>query len=102
MRTIILLFAMASLITLSSLSFAASRSMCPEKTFDTTTVEGVYLGNSCGDMCYTTIKLKNGEEFTFICGEEESEKYFKKKGNMVSVTVELQQFWNEYVGECDR
>jgi hypothetical protein len=62
----------------------------------TKTLEGIYLGNQCGDMCYSAIKLSDGKDFGFMCGEDESESLFGEAGNKVSVTYELTQSFIEY------
>lgn len=102
MRKLLFCLALSVLLAVPTPSRAASRSMCKEKVMGTETVEGVYLGTECNDLCYSTIKLKNGEEFTFLCGEEEAERFFGTPGSHVSVTVELQQFWNELANQCAR
>lgn len=102
MRTFLFCLALSVLLAVPTPSRTASRSMCKEKVMGTETVEGVYLGTECNDLCYSTIKLKNGEEFTFLCGEEEAERFFGTPGSHVSVTVELQQFWNELANQCAR
>ena len=102
MRKLLFCLVLSGLLAAPALSPASSRSMCKEKVLGTETVEGVYSGTICGDFCYSTIKLKNGEEFTFLCGEEEAERYFGAPGSQVSVTVELQQFWNEFGNLCAR
>ena len=102
MRNVLFCLVLAVLLAASAQPAAASRSLCTEKVLGTETVEGTYVGTACGDFCYSTIKLKNGEEFRFLCGEEDAERYFGVPGSQVSVTVELQQFWNEFGNLCAR
>lgn len=102
MRNLIFSLALSVLLVVPFQPVAASRTMCKEKVMGTETVEGIYLGTECNDLCYSTIKLNNGEEFTFICGEEEAERFFGAPGSHVSVTVELQQFWNDLANQCAR
>jgi len=49
--------------------------------------------------CYSTIKLANGENFSFMMGEDQAEKVFGEgTGQKVSVQYEVQQFWREEGG----
>jgi len=79
-----------------------AKNYCPEKILDTLVVEGKYVGVECGDMCYATILLNNSEEFSFLCGEDDANKYLGSPGTQVKVTVNIEQFWNEYGNECSR
>lgn len=94
--------ALIVMILLSENTLAASKSMCPDKVLGTESVEGVYLGTACEDFCYSTIRLRNGEDLTFLCGEDNAAKYFVQKGAHVKAALELQQFWNELGNECSR
>lgn len=101
MKIIILLTAL--LFVLNSAAIAASKSMCDERVLEKNTVQGIYLGADCEDMCYAAIRLENGEEFSFICDDVAARKYFgDEPGSFVSVTYEVKQFWNEYASECAR
>lgn len=81
----------------------ASPSLCPEKVLDTNQIEGIYQGVECGgDFCYASLTLDNGDDFILMCGEEQGEDLFGLVGNRVSVTYEIQQFWNEPGGMCSR
>ncbi|WP_298996737.1 lysozyme inhibitor LprI family protein [uncultured Desulfovibrio sp.] len=91
-----------AVILLSGNASAASKSMCPDKVLGTEAVEGVYLGTACEDFCYSTIRLRNGEDLTFLCGEDNAAKFFGQKGAHVKAALELQQFWNELGNECSR
>jgi hypothetical protein len=74
---------------------------CPEKVWATGSVEGVYQGNDCGDYCYSTLALDDGESFIFMCGEDVSKEFFGQPGNRVSVTYEARQFWSEMARSLD-
>lgn len=93
---------MALILLLPTMAIAQSQKMCTEKVLDTGMVEGLYGGVICGDFCHVSIRLDNGEEFSLIEGPADAEKLFDKIGNRVSATYELQQFWNEFGGECAR
>lgn len=73
-----------------------------KKVLDMFTVEGVYLGIECGDFCYASLKLDDGKEYSFACGEDDANKNFGKIGNRVCVNIKVQQFWNEYANDCSR
>jgi hypothetical protein len=94
---------MTCILSLPPISFAASKSQCPDKILSSDTVEGVYIGiEDGGDDSWATIKLDNGEEFTFIASEDQIEKFFGKIGNRVSAQYELIQFWHEGSDACQR
>lgn len=92
------------LLISSGLSLASSIDDCPDKLFETKTVEGTYLGNKCGgDFCYSDVELDNKEKISLMCDEDDAEKFFGKgKGQRVSVTYEVRQFWNEPAADCER
>ena len=100
MRIIFLI--LIAVILLSGNAFAASKSMCHDKVLGTESVEGVYIGTVCEDFCYSTIRLRNGEDLTFLCGEDNAAKSFGQKEANVKASLELQQFWNELGNECSR
>lgn len=100
MKKSFFIFILLLIFSNSNLIYAA-KSRCPDKILGTDTVQGIYQGNECGDMCYSTIKLDTGENFTFIQGEDDS-RIFGDVGNRVEVTVNIEQFWNEYGQQCDR
>jgi TPR repeat protein len=82
---------------------AATRSMCPDKVLNTGTIEGIFLGVECIDMCYGAVKLPSGENFVLLMDEDEAEKVFGKgTGQKVSITYNVEQFWNEYGEICSR
>ena len=86
----------------SAALWAENHPACPEKVLDRGTVEGVYQGTECGDMCHAEIKLDNGDIFYVLADPDEADKVFGKTGNRVSVTYEVQQYWNEFGGMCAR
>ena len=97
-----ILIVLIAIITLSSNALATSKSMCPDKVLGAEAGEGVYLGPVCEDFCYSTIRLRNGEDLAFLCGEDNAAKFFGQKGTHVKASLELQQFWNELGNECSR
>ena len=96
------LFIFTAILILTSNALAASKSMCPDKVLGKETVTGVYQGTECGDFCYSTIRLGNGEELTFLCGEDNAVQFFGQQGSHVRASLELLQFWNELGNECTR
>jgi hypothetical protein len=95
-----LLFQLACLPSLHAASIMEAK--CPEKILSTGSVEGVYQGNDCGDYCYSTLTLDDDTSFSFMCGEDESKKFFEQPGKRVSVTYEVRQFWSEFAEQCLR
>lgn len=93
---------LALIALLINVSYASGNELCKEKVLDMFTVEGVYLGIECGDFCYASLKLDDGKEYSFACGEDDANKNFGKIGNRVCVNIKVQQFWNEYANDCSR
>jgi len=98
-----LVLALACGLFTAPCTFAATRSTCPKKVLDTGTIEGIFLGVECGDFCHAGVKLANGEEFYLLASEEAVKKAFGAgTGQRVSIQYQLEQFWNEFAGDCDR
>lgn len=83
-------------------AWAAPQSLCPEKTLDSGTVEGIYQGIECVDYCWAIIRLDNGDELALACDEDDAERFLGKINGRVSVDYDLKQFWNELGNECFR
>lgn len=92
-----------SFVLLNSPSQAATKdlaSTCPEKVFEHGSFVAIYKGNDCGDMCYSTFQFQNNKEYTIVCGEEDSEKFFGKKENVpVNVEYDVLQSFFDPTGE---
>lgn len=68
---------------------------CPRHIIATKTIEGIYQGVICGDSCYLTLKLANGEDFSTYADEEEVVKLFgEEPGKKVSITYNIVELWN--------
>mgnify|MGYP001009164127 CR=1 FL=1 len=99
----IMFFIIVLVFCMPVLGLAASKSKCQDKVLETKTVEGIYQGNECGDFCYSSVKLDSGKDFAFLCGEDLANKLFGvSSGQRISVTYDVQQFWNEFGNECTR
>ena len=76
---------------------------CPNKILGQNTVHGLYLGNECGDMCYSSIRLADGTEFVFVQDDTTAEQSFGEGiGQAVLVTYQVEQYWNEYGEICQQ
>lgn len=64
---------------------------CPEKIFSSHNITGTFMGTDCGDFCYTTVKDKNGKDFTMYGDTEEV--FGTKPGIKVSIEYETAQAW---------
>jgi hypothetical protein len=93
---------MAFVWLLPAMAMAQPEEMCAAKTLDAGTVEGLYGGVVCGDFCHVIIRLDNGKEFSLLEGRVGADELFGKIGARVSANYELEQFWNEFGGECTR
>ena len=97
------LFTLTFLLSVASSSLRAdSESLCPYMILGSGSAEGTYVGNDCGDFCWSTIQLDNGDQFTFMCADDEAEKIFGSPGNRVAVDFEVEQFWEEISSHCMR
>jgi hypothetical protein len=97
------LFALLCVLLSASTAFSATRSTCPDKILETGSIEGIYRGTECGDLCHAAIELSNGEIFYLLAGEEEAAGQFGPgTGQRVSAEYKIEQFWNEYGNECSR
>ena len=54
-----------------SVAWAQPKAMCEDKVLESGTFEAIYSDFTCGDFCYATFLLGNGEEYSLGCGEEE-------------------------------
>ena len=64
---------------------------CPNTTGPPKTVEATFLEASCGDFCYATFRLADGEEITLVRDYDE---IGLKEGTKVSITYQEEQWWN--------
>ncbi|MFQ9010792.1 MAG: hypothetical protein ACLR52_01420, partial [Veillonella atypica] len=53
-------------------------------------------------LCYSSIKMPNGQDLIFIQDKDSSDDIFGNIGNNVETTIVVKQFWNEYEKKCDR
>lgn len=91
------------ILSMISYSHAASKSTCPDKILDTNTIEGIYSGIECGDLCYIKLQLSDGDNLLILCDEEAVKNIFGTSTDInVSITYNIEQFWNEYGKECSR
>lgn len=75
--------------------------LCPERKLEQGTLRGIYEGNECGDNCWSNFKFADNKNYSFLCGDENAEKYFgKKKGAHVEIEYEtIQSFFDLTGGE---
>jgi uncharacterized protein YgiM (DUF1202 family) len=66
---------------------------CPKKTGSRKTIEAVVLGTECGDYCYATFRLADGNEIT-LTGDVDD----LKEGAKVSATYQNEQWWDAFNG----
>ena len=89
---------------LPSYTLAASKVTCQDKVLDTVTLTGTYLGWFEAEEGFHSLglKLADGEDVYIVASEEDAEKFFgREKGQNVSVTYNLEQFWLDE-GGCYR
>jgi len=97
------IFVLIAVLIFASPAFAASKSRCPDKVLDKGTIEGVYQGMECEDFCYVLMTLDNGETFYLLANEDYVlEAFGEATGQRVSITYNVEQFWNEFGNECTR
>jgi hypothetical protein len=96
-------FTLTFLLSVASSSLRAdSESLCPYKLIDSGSAAGIYVDNNCGDNCWSTIELDNGDHFTFMCADDEAEELFGSPGNRVAVEYTVEQFWDVITSQCKR
>ena len=101
MKNIFLLIVLFIFLTCET-SFSKIKSECPEKIIDQQTFQGIFQGNTCTPLCYSSIKMPNGQDLIFIQDKDSSDDIFGNIGNNVETTIVVKQFWNEYEKKCDR
>lgn len=101
MKNIFLLIILFIFLTCET-SFSKMNSECPEKIIDQQTFQGIFQGNTCTPLCYSSIKMPNGQDLIFIQDKDSSDGIFGNIGNDVETTIVVKQFWNEYEKKCDR
>lgn len=101
MKNIFLLIVLFIFLTCET-SFSKIKSECPEKIIDQQTFQGTFQGNTCTPICYSSIKMPNGQNLIFIQDKDSSDGIFGNIGNDVETTIVVKQFWNEYEKKCDR
>ena len=101
MKNIFLLIVLFIFLTYET-SFSKIKSECPEKIIDQQTFQGIFQGNTCTPLCYSSIKMPNGQDLIFIQDKDSSDGIFGNIGNDVETTIVVKQFWNEYEKKCDR
>ena len=101
MKNIFLLIVLFIFLTCET-SFSKIKSECPEKIIDQQTFQGIFQGNTCTPLCYSSIKMPNGQDLIFIQDKDSSDGIFGNIGNDVEATIVVKQFWNEYEKKCDR
>lgn len=98
---VILLF----LLLNASHAISASKATCPERTLDTITITGTYLGYFEGDETNSVGIRVDKDDIYIVCSEDEANTFFgNSKGQQISLTYELQQFFlgEGSDGECMR
>ena len=97
------LLILSCLFLAASPALGASRSTCPDKVLEKGSVEGIYRGVECGDFCYGSMELANGEIFSFMAGEEDTENFFGQGTRQrVSADYQVEQFWFDSANDCLR
>lgn len=89
----------------ASPALSASKATCPEKTLDTITINGTYLGYFEGEETNSVCVRVDKDDIYVVCSEEEANRFFgNSKGKPISLTYELQQFFlgEGGDGECMR
>lgn len=89
----------------ASPAFSASKATCPERTLDTITLNGTYLGYFEGEETNSVGIRVDKDDIYVVCSEEEANTFFgNSKGKQISLTYELQQFFlgEGSDGECMR
>ena len=93
MKNIFLLIVLFIFLTCET-SFSKIKSECPEKIIDQQTFQGIFQGNTCTPLCYSSIKMPNGQDLIFIQDKDSSDEIFGNIGNNVETTI--------VVKKCDR
>jgi hypothetical protein len=70
--------------------FAKYLSACPRKSGPLQTLEATFWGEECGDFCWVTFRLANGDEMRLQGTVEEMA---LKEGARVSISYQEEQFW---------
>ena len=82
MKNIFLLIVLFIFLTCET-SFSKIKSECPEKIIDQQTFQGIFQGNTCTPLCYSSIKMPNGQDLIFIQDKDSSDDIFGNIGNDV-------------------
>lgn len=91
MKNIFLLIVLFIFLTYET-SFSKIKSECPEKIIDQQTFEGTFQGNTCTPICYSSIKMPNGQDLIFIQDKDSSDGIFGNIGNDVEATIVVKRF----------
>ncbi len=103
---LVLFFILAIVFSFSSKAFTATQDMCPNKTLETVTIKGIYLGWNNAAEDYPEVVIGFGENdipLTIPATKAVAEKYFGTTKNViVEATYDFVQEYSRKTVSCER